>query len=245
MLFTLIGLGFIALGLAMGWYGVRPLVVVPKVLRADVHDPSEVTKDGSFVACRGTANKSTEMLQAPFTGTACFGFEFEVTERQPFGIGIPWFQAQLDDGVATRPFRLDSPSGTLTVVPSAKRFALDSESTVITVGPTETPPERIQRFVDVRDKLGPDAGLIQLIPGLGGRCYIERRIDPGTEYLVAGTTERQQNEVALTGNLVITDRSPKRFALVRLRRAMFPTVIALVFIVAGIAGVAGVGSTAL
>lgn len=243
MLFTIIGIVFIALGLAMGWYGMRPLVVVPRVFRADIQDPSAVTKDQSFAVCRGVARESTETLRAPFTGSHCFGFEFEVTERQPFGIGIPWFQAQFDDGVATRPFTLDSPSGTLHVVPSTKRFALDSESTVITVGPTESPPERIQRFVDVRDKLGPVAWWVRIVPGLGGRCYIERRIDPGEEYLVAGPTEQQQNEVVLAGNLVITDRSPRRFALTRLRKAVFPTMIALIFVVAGIAGVAGVGST--
>jgi len=153
MLFTVVGSGFVALGLAIGWYGIRPLAVVPSVLRATVRDP--VTNTGSFVVCCGIANESAEALTTPFTGSRCLGFEFEITERQPFGIGIPWFQAYLDGGVATRPFTLNGPAGTLDVVPSAKRFALDTESTVITVGGSETPPERIQRFVDVRDELEP------------------------------------------------------------------------------------------
>jgi len=237
MLYTIAGIGFIALGIAMGWYGLRPLAVVPSLLRANVHDPSEVTEAGSFVVSRGVANELSETLTAPFTGSRCFALEFEVTERQPFGIGIPWFQAYLDDGVATRPFTLDGPLGALIVRPSAKRFALDTESTVITVSASESSSERIQRYVDVRDKLDPVARWIQVIPGLGTRRYVERRIDPGKEYLIAGRTERRQNEVVLTGDLVITDRSPRRFAIGRLRRAAFPTVIALGLIITGFGGV--------
>jgi len=244
MLYTVAGAVFVALGLAIGWYGLRPLTVVPGVLRVDVRDPSEVTEAGSFVACRGVATVSNETLSAPFTGARCLGFEFEVTERQPFGIGVPWFQAHLDDGVATRPFALDGPAGArngptgrLTVVPSAKRFALDTESTVVTVGADETPPERIRRFVDARDELEPVARWIRAIPGLGTRRYVERRIDPGEEYLVAGRTERRQNETVLAGDLVVTDRSPRGFAIARLWRASFPTVIALVFVAVGIGGI--------
>ena len=237
MLLTLAGLGFVALGLAMGWYGLRPLAVVPSVLRADIRDPSEVTDTGAFVVCRGVGTVSSETVTAPFTGTRCLGFEFEVTERQPFGIGVPWFQAHLDDGIVTRPFTLDGAAGTLHVVPAAKRFALDTESTVVTVGATEAPPERIQRFVDVRDGLDPIAEWVKAVPGLGTRRYVERRIDPGEEYLVAGRTERRQHETVLAGDLVITDRSPRQFAIARLRTAAFPTLIAAIFIVAGVGGI--------
>ncbi|WP_128904823.1 hypothetical protein [Halorubrum amylolyticum] len=238
MLYTIGGVGFIVLGLAIGWYGLRPLATVPSILRATVKDPSGVTESGSFVVCRGVTNEASETLSAPFTGSQCLGFEYEVTERQPFGIGIPWFQAHLDDGVATRPFTLDTASGALTVVPSAKRFALDTESTVTTVGASETPPERIQRFVDVRDTLEPVARWVRIIPGLGTRRYVERRIDPGEGYLIAGYTERQQNEVVLTGDLTITDHSPRQFARHRAWNAIFPIVIALVFVGVGVGGIA-------
>ncbi|MGQ3330446.1 hypothetical protein [Halorubrum sp. FL23] len=238
MLYTVAGIGFIAFGLVIGWYGVRSLVVVPNILRANVQAPSEVTDHGSFVVCRGIANKSGDILTAPFTGSQCLGFEFEVAERQPFGIGVPWFLAHLDDGVATRPFTLDGPVGTLDIVPSAKRFALDSDSTITTVSASETAPERIQRFVDVRDELKPVARWVRIIPGLGTRRYVERRIDPGEEYLIAGHTDHQQNETILSGNLTITDRSPRQFALTRLWKALFPMVIALSFVAVGFGGIA-------
>jgi len=234
---TVFGFVLLALGGAIGWYGVRPLVVVPKLLRATVCDVGDIPADDAFVVCRGTVSETGESVQAPFTGSRCFGFEFEVTERQPFGIGIPWFQAHVDDGVAVRPFTLDDPTGSLTVVPSTKRFGLDTDSTVITASANESPPDRIQRFVDVRDTIEPVSSWIRLVPGLGRRRYVERRIDPGEEYLIAGPTERQQGETVLTGNLVITDRSPRQFAVTRLWKAAFPVLIALIFVIAGIGGI--------
>lgn len=74
-------------------------------------------------------------------------------------------------------------------------------------------------------------------PGLGGRRYVERRIDPGEEYVIAGPTERQQDDIVLTGDLVITDRSPSQFAVTRLLTAAFPVLIALVFMSAGVGGI--------
>jgi len=164
-------------------------------------------------------------------------FEFEITERQPFGIRIPWFQAYLDGGVATRPFTLNGPAGTLDVVPSAKRFALDTESTVITVGGGETPPERIQRFVDVRDELEPVARWVRII---GTRDAALRRTSDRSRRGVSyrGTHGTAAERILLEGDLVITDRSPRRFAFARLWRAVFPTVVALAFVAVGVGGIA-------
>ncbi|WP_096389832.1 hypothetical protein [Halopenitus persicus] len=242
MLLTVLGVGAVALGLAIAWYGLRPLLVVPRVLRSGPRDPSDVTADGSVAVCRGRAAASTGTVPAPFTGSPCLGFEFEVTERQPFGVGLPWFRAHLDDGVATRRFTLEGSGGGIDVAPSSKRFTLDTASTVVTVGTDETPPDRIRRFVDVRDGLAPVAGWIAAIPGLGARRYVERRIEPGTEYLIAGRTgrtDRTEDELALTGDLVITDRSPARFALVRLWNAALPTLVAAVFVGAGLWALVG------
>jgi len=67
-------------------------------------------------------------------------------------------------------------------------------------------------------------------PGLGTRRYVERRIAPGEEYLIAGHTERQQNEILLEGDpsSPIAPRETVR-AFARLWRAVFPTVVALAF----------------
>lgn len=235
MLLTGLGTVFLFLGIAIGWFGLRPLAVLPWLLRSDVREPSALTTD-EFVVCRGIATESGETLSAPFTGARCFGLEFHVTERQPFGIGLPWFRAHLDDGVATVPFTLDGDHGAVDVTPSSKRFSLDTDPTVVTVGATETPPERIEQFVDVRDELPPTARWLRAIPGLGTRRYVEHRIDPGEEYVVAGRTERRHGAIVLAGDLVIADRSPGAVAVARLRRGAFPLLVAGVFLVGGVWG---------
>lgn len=268
MYLTLFGGLFVGLGLSMAWYGARPLVVLPRLLRTEVRRPDAVAgsasaggagiRDGEFVAVRGTARASAGTLAAPFTGIDCLGFEFEVTERQPFGIGVPWFHAHLDDGVATAPFSLggrgsDGPNdtsvpedaaGDLAVRPSSRRFTLDTASAVVRVGAGETPPDRVRRFVDAREGLDPVAGWIATTPFLGARRYVERRIDPGEEYLVAGRVERDGHQrdgttgLTLAGDLLITDRSRRGVALSRLRRAAFPLLVAGVFVTAGLWGIA-------
>lgn len=235
MWLAVFGLVFGGLGVAIGWYSLRPLVVLPQLLRSEVTEPSAVSTADDFVVCRGTATVSERTLAAPFTDRDCLGFEYEVTERQLFGGGLPWHQAYLDDGVATVPFSLTGEHGTVDVDPSTRRFSVDTDSTVITVGASETPPAKIQRFVDVRG-LRPVSSWLTAVPGLGSRRYIERRIDPDEEYVIAGHAEHRQGKLALTGDLVITNQSPRRLAVTRLWTATIPLLIAAVFVGIGLWG---------
>ncbi|MFC7059299.1 hypothetical protein [Halovenus salina] len=235
MLFPVFGVSLVAIGVAIAWYGLRPLVVVPRILRTEVVSPSRVIEagtDGAFVVCRGTAT-GDQAVTSPFTGKRCLGFEFEVGERQPSAIGIPWFFAHLDDGVSTHEFRLRDERGELAVEPSAQRFSLDTDSTVVTVGAHETPPKRIANFVEVRDALSPVARWLAAIPGMGTRRYVERRIDPGQEYVIAGRVEQSERTPTLAGPLVITDKSPTGLGLARLKTAVLPVAVALFLIGVG------------
>lgn len=235
MLLTVLGAMLAGLGLAMGWYGLRPLAVVPKLLRTDPVAPSAVSSGAadSFVVCRGTATPAESTAAGPFTGERCLGFEFEVSERQPFGIGIPWWFVHLDDGVATVPFRLQDDRGSVNVDPSSRRFSLDTGSTMLTVGARVTPPDRVREFVDGRADLPPVAGWLKLIPGMGTRRYVERRIDPGEEYVVARRTETRDGTTVLAGDLVISDRSLRGLVRARLKSALFPLFVASLFVWAG------------
>lgn len=233
MLLTVLGGATLLLGLAMGWYGLRPLAVVPKLLGTEVRKPGSLRATGEFVVCRGRATVDGETLSAPFTGTECLGLEFEVTERQPFGIGWPWIAAHLDDGVATVPFALAGERGDVHVDPSPRRFGLEVDDTVVKVGADETPPDRIRRFLEARGGLPDTPEWFRSIPGLGTRRYVERRIDPGEEYVVAGRIERRDGDVAFGGDLVIADRSPASVVRGRLLAAAFPLLVSVAFLVAG------------
>ena len=228
-----LGVVFVALGLAIGWYGLRSLVVVPRVLRTTVQEPSTVSAGDEFVVCRGTTTAGEAgTVAAPVSGTDCLGFEFEITERQPSFIGLPWAHTYLDDGVATRRFSLDGAHGSVAVDPESRRFALDTDSSTITVGANETPPGRIRQFTAARD-IEPVSRLMAALPVFGSRRFVERRVDPNEEWLVAGRTDHREGTTTFVGDLVITDRSPQGFALGRLRAAALPVVVAVVFVAAG------------
>ncbi|MFC7072416.1 hypothetical protein ACFQJ7_14755 [Halovenus rubra] len=232
MLVTALGVLSLVLGTVIAWYALRSLVVVPKLLRADVTPPADIEPDNSFVVCRGTATATDDAVASPFTGTRCVGFEFAVSERQP-GPLPPWFVASIDDGVSSIPFRLSGQAGDIDVNPPSRRFSLDTNATVIKAGSNETPPKRTQQFVEKHDRLNPVAGWISMIPGMGTRRYVERRIDPNEEYLIAGQTAQRNGKTELTGNLVITNKSLRQFVLSRLKRAAFPALVATFFVAVG------------
>jgi len=233
MLLTGIGVVFLLMGLAIAWYGLRPLVILPRLIGATVAAPVDIETPGEFVVCRGTATETTQALTAPFTGRPSLGFEVEVTERQPFGIGLPWSHVTLDDGVGTAQFSLTDTGTAIDVDPASRRFSLDTESTTITVGGAESPPERIARFCDRREIPSPPRWLAA-IPWMGHRRYIERSITPGESYVVAGRVTESDDGLVLAGDLCISDRSRRRLIRHRLWQAAFPLVVAVVFIGVGI-----------
>jgi len=233
MWIAVVAVTVIALGLAIGWFGLRQIAVVPRLVRSEIQDPSTVSDSDGFVVCRGTAAAGEETFAAPFTGRNCLGFEFEVTERQLSWIGHPWSNEHLDDGVATTAFKLDGAYGTVAVDPSSRRFSLDTASTVTSVGKNETPSDRIQRFLDVRG-IKPVARWLAVLPFFGTRQFTERRVDPGREYLIAGRAERHKGVVTLTGDLVITDHSPLKLAGTRLWGATPALIVATVCVSGGL-----------
>jgi len=233
MWLAVVGAVFVTLGVAIGWYGLRPLVVVPRLLGSEIQAPSAVASGDGFVVCRGIATAGEAgTVAAPFSGTDCLGFEFEITERQPSVIALPWADAHLDDGVATREFSLGGDHGSVAVDPASRRFSLDTASTTVTVGADETPADRLRRVTEARD-IQPVSRWLAALPFFGRRRFVERRIDPGETYLVAGHTDHRGGVTTLTGDLVITDRSPRGVALGRLQAAVFPLVVAVGFVAVG------------
>ena len=233
MLLTGFGVVFLLLGLAIAWYGFRPLVILPRLIGATVAAPVDIDTPGEFVVCQGTATETTEVLTAPFTGRPSLGYEVEVTERQPFGIGLPWAEVTLDNGVGTAEFSLTDGGSAIDVDPASRRFSLDTESTTITVGATETPPDRIARFCERRE-IAPPPRWLAAIPWMGRRRYIEHSITPGDSYLVAGRVADADSDLVLAGDLCISDHSVDRLVRRRLRQAVFPLFVAVVFVGVGI-----------
>ncbi|MFC7082201.1 GIDE domain-containing protein [Halorussus caseinilyticus] len=230
---TVLGSVFLLAGVAFGWYGLRPLAVVARLVRAETVGPASVSAADEFVVCRGRAQSVGDSLTAPFTGEKCLGLEYEISERELTPSEIPFTWTRLDDGVATVPFELRDDRGRVRVDPDPRRFRLDTESETVTVPAGDDPPERIRSFVAARGDLSPTAGGLLAPLGIGTRRYTERRIDPGEVHVVAGRPERRDGRVVLADPAVIADESPRTVARRRLRASAFPLVAAVAACVVG------------
>lgn len=230
---SILGGVFLLGGVAFGWYGLRSLTVVPRLVGTEVVTPVAVSTDADFVVCRGRTQSVGESLTAPFTSEQCLGLEYEISERELTPSEIPFTWTKLDDGVATVPFELRDDGGRVRVEPESRRFRLDTESETVTVSAGDEPPERIRSFLSARGQLSPTSGGLLSPLGIGTRRYTERRIDPEETHLVAGRPERRDGRVVLADPDVIADTSPKTVARRRLRAAAFPLVAALGALVLG------------
>jgi len=219
-------------GVAFGWYGLRSLTVVPRLLGTEPVDPASVSSDDDFVVCRGRTQSVGESLNAPFSGTECLGLEYEISERRLTADEIPFTWSHLDDGVATVPFELRDDGGRVRVEPESKHFRLDTASETVTVSAGDDPPEQIRSFVAARG-MSPTAGGLLSSLGIGTRRYTERRVDPEETHVVAGPPEYRDGRVVLADPAVIADRSPMGVVRRRLRVAAFPLVAAAAFLLAG------------
>ncbi|WP_135829758.1 hypothetical protein [Halorussus halobius] len=230
---AVLGAVFALMGVGFGWYGLRPLAVLPRLLRAEVVDPPNVSADDSFAVCRGLAESTGESVDAPFSGESCLGVEYEVSERALIPSEIPLTWTRIDDGVAAVAFELRGSGASVGIDPESRRFSLDTASETITVPAGQRPPDRVASFVAVRDGLDPASTGPFARLGVGARRYTERRVDPDERHVVAGRPERRDGRTVLAGPLVIADRSPRAVARRRLRTAAFPLVTAVLCLAFG------------
>ena len=232
MIGTVAGLVLIAIGLAIGWLGSRPLHAVPRLLATEIRNPRTLRATGEYAACKGTANAVGETIEAPFTGTDCLVLQYEVTERQPFGIALPWIDAPLEEGIGTTEFDLVCNRGTIRVDPTPSRFTLEVPRDVVTFGTDGGPPDRIRQFLEARNVTA-EPEWLRSLPGFGRRRFVERRVDPGEEYVVLGRIERRDGTVALGGDIVIGNGDLSDVVTARLRSTVVPILVSLSFLIAG------------
>lgn len=173
--------------LAFGYRLLRP------ELRRHRSDPLTVreaeTADG-LVELRGTAAPHEHTLEAPFTGTDCLAYRYEVEEYQSAGKHSHW--ETLASGGQFTPFRLEDDTGSLLVEPEGDDFHFDDEWHS-EVGPDETVKGRAREFlasVDVEPGEAEEFTLGPLEVGTGDRRrYSEERLDVDESVSVYGPVE--------------------------------------------------------
>lgn len=229
LLFGLAALG----GVAVAAWGLSELRLAYRIYANEPVSVLETTRGGP-VEVGGTVEPDREVLESPFTGTACVAYEYAVEEKRRKthstgnGSSTRTTWETIDSGRAAVPFRIDDGSGSALVDPDGADFRLSGEGAIRVRG-GERPPEPIARFVreneDVSDEnrsigIGP----LEFATGRDRR-YRERRLDVGETVHVLGVARFDTSAARESGqvNAVVGAADPPREAglLGRLRHRLF------------------------
>lgn len=233
MYLRILGVVLLALGVFSVFLGLRLMWSLPKLLRTPIRRPSSLSPRDGFVVCRGHATEYADTVSAPFTGTECLGYTYTVAERYPSLAALPGLYTPLKSGARAIPFSLEGKQGSIEVEPSGRRFSLDTNRTVFSVSAGGDPPTRIREFFGDSEQLPPSPGWVQYIPFLGVRRFTECRVDPGEEYVIAGTVENRDGTVVIGGSIIVSTGSMTSSGMSRFLRGLIPLVSGIVLIAAG------------
>lgn len=236
-------------GAALIGYALRELLVAYRLARTDPTPVADLPNVRGPVEIEGRARVHEGTLDAPFSGTACLACEWRVEEERQDDDGADW--VTVASGSEAVPFRVEDATANVLVYPAGADFRLGSEPPVRVPG-GRRPPERIRRFIDENEDVGPedttfDIGPLSITTG-DDRRYYEARLDPDEPVYVYGTpvyspgAGREVGQVNATmepgeGRFVVSDTDEsgavRRIAL----GALLPLVVGAVFV--GVAVVFG------
>jgi hypothetical protein len=174
------------------------------------------------IELHGTARVADGTVVGTFTGEACLLCETVIEEYRSGRHRGSW--REIDSDLRSVPFLLEDGSGSVPIDPRDAEIRIGSGVERIDVDGGETPPERIERYIDATDGISCENRRFELrpfsIPIGADRRYTERRIRPGEEVYVLGrarpetTRAGSVNAVVDTGSdtppLLIGDGSVRR-----------------------------------
>ncbi|WP_336326155.1 GIDE domain-containing protein [Halovenus sp. HT40] len=138
----------------------------------------------------GIARGDEKGVEAPFTGTVCLAYEYEVQEYRSSGKSSYW--KTLDEGTNSVPFLVEDDTGRVQIDGANAELHLSSET--LELSPGEEPPARIDQYIQQTDDIEQqdstlDLGITELNFGNKQR-FIERRLDIDESVHVYGTVGR-------------------------------------------------------
>lgn len=177
--------GYLLLG------GSRRLADVYHILRSNPYPVRDLHGYRGPVEITGRAVEGDDgTVTAPFTGSPCLAYTYEVEELRSQGKGQSW--ETLDTGMAGVDFVVDDGTGRVLVDPDGADIHLESHPVTVPAG-TEL-PERLARYVQSTDAVEPQDKTVNLLVTevtLGNRQrFTERRLDVGEEVYVYGQATR-------------------------------------------------------
>ncbi|MFC7173755.1 hypothetical protein ACFQL0_11135 [Haloplanus litoreus] len=145
------GIVVLAIGLFVSLVSLRHVWRSSALLRATAVSRIDGSPDGSLVRLSGTVEAGADTLDAPFSGVDCVALRSTVEERR-FGAFLLPTYVTIDDPARSVAFAVRTPHAAIPVAAPLRTVVLDS-AVVATVGPTESPPDRIAQYERETDGL--------------------------------------------------------------------------------------------
>ncbi|MBX0287376.1 GIDE domain-containing protein [Haloarcula salinisoli] len=187
----LVALGALAVGGYFCYTGGRRLQTVFHILRNDPLPVRDLHGHRGPVEIEGRAVEGDAgTVEAPFTGSRCLAYTYEVEELRQSGKTQSW--KTLDTGMGGVDFVVDDGTGRVVVNPDGADIHLESHS--VTIPPNTELPERIAQYVAENENVDPqdrviDLKITQFEVGNNQR-FTERRLDVGETVYVYGQATR-------------------------------------------------------
>lgn len=247
----LLALSFAGVGAYLLVSGVRQLRPVYHILRNDPRPIRSLSGYGGPVEIQGTAVEGDDgTVTAPFTGSECLVYTYEVQELRSSGKSSHW--KTLDSGQDGVDFVVDDGTDRVRVDPTGAAVHLGDHT--VTVSPGTELPDRLARYVEATDSVEKQDRTVNLLVtelNVGNeQRFVERRLDVGEGVYVYGEASRGPapewgsnlvDAVVGAGEttpvFVISDTSERatawriaREGLVRLGFGLLVTLVVLVFL---------------
>ncbi|WP_276272725.1 GIDE domain-containing protein [Haloarcula litorea] len=191
VLVELVGVAALAVGGYLCHAGWRELRTVYHVLRGDPHPVRELDGYTGPVEVEGTAAADEAgTVTAPFTGSECLAYTYEVAELRSSGKSSSWHT--LDEGAAGVDFLVDDGTGRVRVDPDGADLRLGEHS--VRVSPGTELPDRLAEYVAATDAVDEQDRTVNLLVTelhVGNeQRFTERRLDVGESVYVYGQARR-------------------------------------------------------
>jgi len=206
---SVITLAFVGIGGYVAYTGGRELFRVYHILQNDPVSIRELEGRSGPVEIEGRARPEDDSgtVTAPFTGTECLAYEYEVQELRTSGKHSHW--QTIDEGADGVEFGVSDDTGRVRVDPAGAEVKLDEHT--MRVSPGEELPAELAAYVESTDEVEKQDATVDLVVAelnVGNKQrFTERRLDVGESVYVYGQARTSPStEWGSTGvNVVVGD----------------------------------------
>jgi hypothetical protein len=200
----LVGLAVVAVASYFVYTGGKELLTVYHILTNDPLPVGQLHghRGPAEIEGKAVAEADTGTVTAPFTGSECLAYTYEVEELRSSGKNSSWHT--LDEGQGGVDFIVEDETGRVRVNPQGADIR--PEAHTIRVSPGDELPGRIESYLASSDDVDKQDGTLDLMVtelSVGNKQrFTERRLDVGESVYVYGQAFRDDRAAEWGSNLV-------------------------------------------